>query len=238
MSLAHHFASTASLIAHPSRALMLDALMGKSQLNVTELAVIADISKQTASHHLKRMYEANLLSIKKVGKQTFYALKNQAVADILQQLALLQLAIKPNHNSATNVDLWITTPLSSLQNFRVCYGHMAGEVAIEVTTALISGNLLIMSDDQTQVTLTIKGHEWLQALGVDTQNHPDNSPTCMDWTEQQPHISGWLGHELLARLIQLNLVKPCNFKPRQLSMTSKGRLFFQELCHNPRVTTL
>lgn len=230
MSLAHHFATTASLIAHPSRALMLDALMGRAQLNGTELAVIASISKQTASHHLKRLCEANLIAMSKQGKQNFYTLKNQAVVDILEQLTLLQRAIQSNDVVSVNKPIVpVAHSQNTLQQLRVCYGHMAGQIAVDITTALVAGELLVISADQTQVKLTVKGDDWLQKLGINTQVYPITSPTCMDWTEQRLHLSGWLGHELLAKLIELNMLKPCNFEPRRLEMTRKGEQFFEDL---------
>lgn len=49
MSLAHYFTHIAHLIGHPSRALMLDALLGAEALPATALAESAGISAQTAS---------------------------------------------------------------------------------------------------------------------------------------------------------------------------------------------
>ena len=67
MSLAHYFTHIAHLIGHPSRALMLDALLGAEALPATALAESAGISAQTASRHLQLLADAGLLRVQQQG---------------------------------------------------------------------------------------------------------------------------------------------------------------------------
>ena len=167
MSLAHCFAHTAHLIGHPSRALMLDALLGRSQLSVTELADAAGITIQTASVHLKKLHQGGLISVLKQGKRRLYRIANQQVMDILQQLATLVPSSSVSLQQAHH-------------KLRVCYGHMAGEMAIQISEKLCQAGLIVWLPEQVQYQITAKGFDWLHSLAVPFHCYPTHTLACLD----------------------------------------------------------
>ncbi len=70
----------ASLIADPSRAIFLEALLDGRALPAGELAYIAKITPQTASNHLNKLVEGGLLVVEKQGRHRYYRLANQEIA--------------------------------------------------------------------------------------------------------------------------------------------------------------
>ena len=64
----------ATLMGEPARAAMLQLLMDGRAHTASELALTAGITAQTASGHLARMSEAELLAVRTQGRNRFYRL--------------------------------------------------------------------------------------------------------------------------------------------------------------------
>ncbi|HEX7893499.1 MAG TPA: metalloregulator ArsR/SmtB family transcription factor, partial [Terriglobales bacterium] len=77
----------ASLIADPSRSAILWSLLGGESRPASELAMIANISPQTASNHLKLLLEAGFLKAEAIGRNRFYKLGTPTVGVALESLA-------------------------------------------------------------------------------------------------------------------------------------------------------
>src|SRR5262249_61877623 len=75
MDVSKHLAGVASCISNPARAAMLWSLMGGESRPASELAILANISPQTASNHLKDLVEAGLLEVSPSGRNKFYRLR-------------------------------------------------------------------------------------------------------------------------------------------------------------------
>lgn len=129
MSLAHYFTHIAHLIGHPSRALMLDALLGAEALPATALAESAGISAQTASRHLQLLADAGLLRVQQQGKFRYFRIADNQVYHLLQQLAEIRLGSKPQSVMAGE---------PALHTLRRCYDHMAGRQGVALTQALLA----------------------------------------------------------------------------------------------------
>lgn len=183
MSLAHYFTHIAHLIGHPSRALMLDALLGAEALPATALAESAGISAQTASRHLQLLADAGLLRVQQQGKFRYFRIADNQVYHLLQQLAEIRLGSKPQSVMAGE---------PALHTLRRCYDHMAGRL-------------------------------WLETLDI-AASQP-HTAWCMDWTEQVPHIAGWLGAALFDAFAARSYVHASATAPRVLRLTEKGRAF-------------
>ena len=67
-------AEIAALVGNPARANMLMALMDGRALTASELAYVAGVSPQTASEHLAKLAGANLLSLTKQGRHSYFRL--------------------------------------------------------------------------------------------------------------------------------------------------------------------
>ena len=84
MSEAHPAVSEiAALVCNPARANILMALIDGRALTASELAYVAGVSPQTASEHLARLREANLLSMTKQGRHCYFRLGSPQVARMI-----------------------------------------------------------------------------------------------------------------------------------------------------------
>src|SRR3974390_798662 len=79
----------ASLICDPSRAAMLWSLLGGESRPASELAMLANISPQTASNHLKLLLAADLVRVSVTGRNKFYRLAGAPIAAALESLAVV-----------------------------------------------------------------------------------------------------------------------------------------------------
>ena len=89
------FGDVANLIAEPSRAGILTALMGGKALTAGEIARLTNISAQVASNQLKKLQAAKLVVLaQSVGRLRYYQLASEEVAQTLESLSLLSISPK------------------------------------------------------------------------------------------------------------------------------------------------
>ena len=115
----------AALVADESRAAMLDALMAGEALTATELASEAGITRQTASSHLAKLVAGDLVVVQTQGRHRYFQLASPDVAALLESLigvAERTGASRPRRGPRD----------PELRRARVCYDHLAGELAVEV----------------------------------------------------------------------------------------------------------
>src|SRR5689334_46261 len=79
----------AAAIGEPARARMLYSLLDGHARTSTELAVVAGVSPSTASAHLNRLKEENLIKQLVQGKHRYYSLDGTDVARALEGLSVL-----------------------------------------------------------------------------------------------------------------------------------------------------
>ncbi|MDD1793731.1 winged helix-turn-helix domain-containing protein [Enterovibrio sp. ZSDZ42] len=180
----------ASLIADDARSKMLIALLGGKALTATELALEANITPQTASSHLAKLVVGDLLVVRKQGRHKYFQLANYQVAELLEQLMNITVPL-------TMVPTGPNDP--SLRHARVCYDHLAGEVAVRLYDALVAQDLIV--DAHIEATLTEQGRQFFQSLGADiVELEKQKRPlckACIDWSERRTHLAGSLGKWLL-----------------------------------------
>lgn len=70
----------ASLVSETSRAAILTVLLDGRFHAASELAYMAGIQPQTASFHLAKMVNANVVAVEKQGRHRYYGIRNQEVA--------------------------------------------------------------------------------------------------------------------------------------------------------------
>ena len=121
----------AALMGDPARAATLQLLMDGRAHTASDLALTAGITAQTASGHLGRMVEANLLAARAQGRNRFYRLASSDVAHAIE--SLMALAGK-RAEPASKTAAWRRDP--DLRFCRTCYDHLAGQVGIAVTDSL------------------------------------------------------------------------------------------------------
>jgi DNA-binding transcriptional ArsR family regulator len=209
-------ASVAALLADPSRARVLGALMDGRSLTATELAFQARVSAQTASGHLAKLTRASLLACETSGRCRYYRLAGPAVAEALEALAILA----PN---ATPDSAESQSEIEQIRFARTCYDHLAGRLGVAITEAMIRRGYLRTEGRDFRVTAP--GASFLSELGVNMDKTKRQrrafARKCVDWTERRPHLAGALGGALAARWLQQDWVRRMP-EGRQLLLTPKG----------------
>lgn len=191
-----NIAHVASLIGEPTRAKMMIALMSGKALTATELAVEADISSSTASSHLTKLVSSELLVVRKQGRHKYFQIHGQEVAALIESLLNISSRVQSSIIATGPDDL-------ALRKARVCYDHLAGEVAVDMWDNFSARKLIIASDDNWQ--LSDKGREFFTALGFDENEFKQSKrplcKACLDWSERRDHLAGTLGQWILNDLL-------------------------------------
>jgi DNA-binding transcriptional ArsR family regulator len=211
----------AALMGDPARAAMLQLLMDGRAHTASELALTAGVTAQTASGHLSRMVEANLLAARAQGRNRFYRLASGEVAHAIESLmALAGTRAAPAPKSAA----WRRDP--DLRFCRTCYDHLAGQIGIAVTDSLTQHGHL-EPNGARDWTLTPSGELFCQRLGVDLAGARRASGRhfarqCLDWSERRPHISGALGSAIADTFFKRGWAERLR-RGRTVRLTDSGR---------------
>ena len=207
-------ATVAALMGEPARATVLLALTSGRAMAATTLATEAGVAPSTLSGHLGRLVDGGLITVETSGRHRYYRLASPEIAEALEALA----RVAPTQPVRS---LRQATHAEAIRRARTCYDHLAGRLGVELCDALVSGGLLQVDgsdngrDDPVlgagrakRFVLTSSGRETLTRLDVPL-DPPTRRPLiryCVDWSEQRPHLSGWLGAALLARFLDLGWV--------------------------------
>lgn len=204
-------AETAALIGEPARTAMLVALMDGRSLTAGELAQVAGIAPPTATGHLSRLVEAGLLAVNAQGRHRYFRLGSAAVATMIEGMMGVAGLVEE-----TRAGRPITTgPRSAaLRRARVCYDHLAGEIAVGLADSLAAAGHIDLTHDGA--AMTKEGIAFLGGLGLDLDGGGIVRPApphrycrpCMDWSERRPHIAGTVGRALLQLLLDRHWVRP------------------------------
>lgn len=198
MSDGPNIARIAGLVGDPARAEILTALLADRALTATELAGIAGVTKQTVSAHLAKLVDAGLLTVEAQGRHRYFRLAGSDIAHLLE--SLMGVAFR------TGAVRLLTGPREpALRKARVCYDHLAGELAVIVYEGLHTRGVLASGGDAP--VLTLAGAGWLTSFGIDpareATRHRAFCRACLDWGERRHHLGGALGAALLRRLYEL-----------------------------------
>jgi DNA-binding transcriptional ArsR family regulator len=197
-----NIARVAALVGERARADILTALVAGKALTATELAAEASVTKQTASAHLAKLVDANLVAVQSQGRHRYFQLAAPDVAQLLE--TLMGVAYR---TGALRVRPGPREP--ALRRARVCYDHLAGEMGVSVFDALLRGKLL--RNGGAEVELTPKGRRFFEAFGIDLEAAAGSRrplcKTCLDWSVRRHHLAGGLGAALLARCFELGWAK-------------------------------
>ncbi|MEU2080420.1 winged helix-turn-helix domain-containing protein [Streptomyces albus] len=243
-------ATAAALFADPARARVLMALADGRALPASVLADEAGVSAPAASAHLAKLREGGLVSMEKSGRHRYYRLTGPQVATALEALT----ALAPPRPVRS---LRAHTRAAALRRARSCYDHLAGDLGVQVTAALVAVDALRPTDgipdtrrrahDPLSAQLPTHPYELgpaaedvFTALGVPFSEvlHPvcaSRRPLlrfCLDWTEQRHHLAGRLGAALLTALLTRRWLTP-GPRPRTLVLTPEGHGRLAAVLHLP-----
>jgi DNA-binding transcriptional ArsR family regulator len=214
------FSRIAEALSDPAREAIVSALSDGKAMPAGELARAAGVSPQSASAHLQKLVDARVLSVWSQGRFRYYRIVDDDVASLIE--SLIDLAVRAEKVDRTRARL----PAPLCQS-RTCYRHLAGQLGVSLSNALIRGNLVAVSDRTGRVTE--KGIAWCRSEQIDFR--PTRAPhvrLCNDWTERVPHLAGPFPNAILERLIETRCVASLRI-PRALRLTEKGRAFFARL---------
>ena len=184
----------AGLVGEPARTAMLMALMDGRGLTASELARAAGITPPTASSHLAKLVDAELLRRSASGRHRYFRLASPDVAKLLE--SLMQLAAKASAAAPPRV---VVGPKdAALRAARTCYDHLAGRLGVAITQRLVSDGGLVLEEESAY--LTDAGRRALGRLGIEApidataKQRPSATSCrpCLDWSERRFHISGRL----------------------------------------------
>jgi DNA-binding transcriptional ArsR family regulator len=190
------------MLAEPSRAAMVLALMDGRSRSAKKLALDAGVTAQTASAHLRKLVDANMLVWQGRGRCKYFSLAGSEVAQAVE--ALSELGVKQ-----------IPAAGRDLRFARCCYDHLAGRLGVALTERLLR-----------------PGNTALRDLGIDPAAlESSRRPLfrcCTDWTERRPHVAGALGAALLRRYKEERWLVAVE-ESRKLVVTPQGRPAFVTL---------
>ncbi|MEV0148949.1 MULTISPECIES: helix-turn-helix transcriptional regulator [unclassified Nonomuraea] len=206
-------APVAALIADPTRAAILTALLGGQALAAGELARMSGVSAATASAHLSRLLEGGLVDVVRQGRHRYYRLAGHEIAEVLEVLA--RVGGRPPVRSLRQ-----SRQARMLEEARTCYDHLAGRAGVGLLDGLLEAGCLSGGE------VTPEGERLLGRLGVDVEGARRTrrrfAPDCLDWTERRAHLGGSLGAAITAVLFERGWCARGPV-PRAVSVTEAGR---------------
>jgi DNA-binding transcriptional ArsR family regulator len=219
-------AAVAAVIADPTRAAMLDALLAGEALTAGELARAPGVAPRTASEHLRRLTAAGLVYATPAGRHRYHRLTEPNVAAAIEALALIapQRASRPSTLRRVRAD-------AALTYARTCYDHLAGVVGVTLLDGLVSRGRLRWDDGALRPGSD--GTAWLDELGIDVDRHRSRRRPlirpCIDWTSRRPHLAGAVGAAIADHALTRRWVVRRTHGHRALRVTDEGRDAFRTL---------
>jgi DNA-binding transcriptional ArsR family regulator len=225
------FSNTAALLSDPGRASILLALLGDVALPAGKLAMIANVTPQTASSHLSKLVNGRLLAVESQGRHRYYRIADVEVANVIEAL----LAITPHRKNAISHDRH-DEHMKNLAYARTCYSHLAGELAVKITQGLQELQVIVPLEPRCY-QVTKAGRTWFEQLGITVNEKQANTPRfarrCLDWTERRHHLAGHLGCAMLTRFRELRWIAPVR-DSRAVRLTFEGELKLRNLLKGQR----
>ncbi|HKZ14135.1 MAG TPA: metalloregulator ArsR/SmtB family transcription factor [Solirubrobacterales bacterium] len=201
-------AAAAALMADPSRAAVLMELTDGRALPPSELAEVAGVSRSTMSEHLAKLQKAGFLAVERGGRNRYYRLASAEVATAVEALAALAPRTEVHSLRQAN-------RAGALSAARTCYGHLAGELGVGITEAMLDRGLIEREGDV--FLLSDPGEGFMRDLGI--AKPPRAGKACNDWSERRPHVAGKLGVAFTGRLFDLGWI--CRTERRRAVRVTK-----------------
>ena len=211
--------SIAALLGDRARAEMLTALLGGQALTATELAEVADVTKQTVSAHLSRLLDGGLVTVEAQGRHRYWRMNGPEVADVLEKL--MGLAARTGQ---TRVRTGPREP--ALRKARVCYDHLAGDYGVRLFDSLVVRD--IINVDGGNLRLGSAGQAFISDMQLTIRPGRQPCRACLDWSARRHHLAGALGAALIDRMFALGWAKR-EAGSRVVLFTADGERRFLEM---------
>jgi len=212
-------AQAAALMADPTRAAMLRALLSDRPLAAGELARLAGVSAATASFQVARQ-----------GRHRYYRLAGHEVAAALEAIGLISPVLPVR-------TLRQSREAAALAEARTCYDHLAGRAGVGLLDALLESKSLSRTDHSdsasTRFVVTGAGARTLASFGLNIpelrRSRRKFAGECIDWTQRRGHLNGALAAAITARLFEVGWIArgpktPKSARRRSVHITAAGAL--------------
>ncbi len=185
-----------------------------------ELAHFAHVSPSTASSHLQRLVNGQLLTVLAQGRNRYYRIASPYIANALESLMALAPGRTPRHPSERRI-------AGDLAAARFCYDHLAGRLGVLLADALLARGAITFSE--AAGTLTDAGVALFRRLDIKlAKGHRVACRPCLDWSERRPHIAGLAGAALGSAALERKWVERKR-NSRALGVTRNGTSALKEL---------
>ncbi len=207
-------AGAAALIADPTRAAMLSALIPGRPLAAGELARLAGVTAATASFHLAKLTEGGMIAVARQGRHRYYRLAGHQVAAAIEAIGVISPPLPVR-------SLRQSREAAALAEARTCYDHLAGRAGVELMEAMLARGLLEKDQPSSRTAggnppasrfeVTGAGARTLGSFGVNIsevrRSRRHFAGECIDWTERRGHLNGALAAAVTARLFDLGWIE-------------------------------
>src|SRR3984893_2323664 len=213
-------AEIAALVGEPAIAAILSALLDGRALPAHELAFAARVTPQTASTHLAKLTEAGLLTLLRQGRHRYFRLASPKVVHMLDAIVAVALENRPRYRP-------LSRQAQELSAARICYVHLAGRLAVDLTDALTAREHIILGDDAAEFTPA--GTRFLAEFGIDlpalSAARRRFCKICIDWTERRTHSAARVRAALTKRYFDLGWIERVT-DSRAVIVTAAGKRGF------------
>ncbi len=193
-----NIAAIAAMVGDPARANMLTALVNGEALTATELALEANVTKQTASSHLAKLVAAGLVAVEAQGRHRYYRLADADVAGLLETLMGVAARAKALRTRPGPKE-------PALRHARLCYDHLADVLGVALFDSFIKNKWIVPGPEKT-FALTrlgrVKVSTFVTEIAELEQGARPLCRACLDWSVRRHHLAGALGAAILDEIFE------------------------------------
>jgi DNA-binding transcriptional ArsR family regulator len=203
-------------LADPLRLRIIDRLGHLGPASVSELSAGLDVPMPQLSNHLRRLREADLVTVERKGRHAVYDLANPGVETLLPLLDRL---------TGRTAEPRVLGERADFAYARSCYRHLAGALGSDIYKSLLDRNALDVDHDGT-IELGPEAEPVFATLGVDTRRPTGTRKRfafeCLDSTELRPHLAGLMGDRVAEAMIDKGWIEEPDSE-RVVQLTPAGK---------------
>lgn len=211
----------AKVLSSSVRLGVVDLLSRNGPMRSTEIAALLNLSETQLGNHLKRLRDAQVVSVDRRGKAAVYHISSERVSALAGMLLEKQHGYVPSEEGGA----------SALRYARSCYDHLAGELGVRLCSWMLDHHALSVREDET-ICLGPECEPILIEIGVGLTGLTSSARRlaffCPDWTHNAHHLGGILGAAILESFLQKGWLMGVPGS-RRLQVDSSGEAFFQAL---------
>jgi hypothetical protein len=167
--------------------------------------------------------DARLITMVKQGRHRYFRLADRDVARLLE--SLMGVAFRTGA-----VRLASSPREPALRKARMCYDHLAGELAVWAFERMVTKRLFVL--EPQSFALTRLGARWFESRGMYTQilssSRRELCRPCLDWGERRHHLAGALGAALMQHCFTTRWAKR-SANSRVVAFTRRGEGEFRRM---------